>query len=106
VSQTYGCQKCASLNPNRPPPALIEMGKQTDDQGFLCSDLMCPKCSSRGLMRVVQETPPCRRCGHAERTFVRGGATAPTPGVGVAPTDGTDFLRMMQSNSVPGGGEG
>lgn len=97
----YFCQACA--NKKNQKVGLVEIGKDTDNEGFLVSKLMCPGCGVTGQVRVVEAQPPCERCGHQKRAFVRGGATTYRPGMG-APTDGNEFLKIMKSQSIPGAG--
>lgn len=103
--QTHICPTCASRNQQS---ILIEQEKSLDAEGFLCHSWLCPACgygtNPKAVTRAVDEQPACKRCGHMEQRFVKGGVDNPFQPGGGAVKDGKTFLDMMRGQSIPGGG--
>lgn len=89
------CPKCAQT---RTPSMLSQMSTYTDNEGFLAGEFVCPNCALHVGLRLMQESPPCKRCGHAERTYIRGSSNNLGPGSG-APLEvkGEDYANLLKT---------
>lgn len=95
------CPRCAQA---RTQSTLSQMSTYTDKEGFLAGEFVCPGCSLHIGLRLMQESPPCKRCGHAERTYIRGGNTEIRPGSGtpleVQGEDYNNLLKTLRSDAT------
>lgn len=89
------CPRCAQTNTHT---TLNQMSTYTDNEGFLAGVFICPSCVLRIGIRLTQDSPPCKRCGHAERTYIRGGNTEIRPGSGTPlEVQGEDYNNLLKT---------
>ncbi len=109
------CQKCASQG-RQAYYQETENGRYADNEGLLCSRLMCFRCGTQPQagVRLISVGAPCRRCIHQESGYVRAGPELNAANSSVdflnamrtqAIPDSHTFLNQVRPNSVPGGGQ-
>lgn len=68
-----------------------------DNEGYSAVRMICSRCSLLFGARQKHVTPPCKRCGHTEETFIKHEGIAPPAIKYTGTADGREAEEVMRA---------